>query len=212
MSELDNDNEAEQASTVLVKKLSRVFDGFLKIDEAVVSYRRFDGRRTTVTRLSMDRGDSVAVLPVNINTRKVWLIEQFRFPTLDKGPGWIEEVPAGIIEKHESNEDAARRETAEETGLSVDALEHVATFYVSPGGTSERIALYIGFVTCSSRDPHPRANLRDPEEDVRLVEQDLDVFLTNARLGRLNDAKTLVAALWLIANPDRFDQQAKGIL
>jgi hypothetical protein len=83
----DGANADTGVGTAVVKKLRRVYSGFLNIDEAVVSHPRYDGSRQTVTRLSLERGDSVALLMVDRKSRKVWLTEQFRYPTLEKGPG-----------------------------------------------------------------------------------------------------------------------------
>src|SRR5215470_16269648 len=113
-----------------VKKLTRVFNGFLKVDEAVVSYTAPDGARKTVTRQCLERGDSVAVLLVDRGRRTVQLVEQFRYATLSKGPGVTVEVAAGMLEPGETPEVAAAREIAEETGYTDIALERIAAFYV----------------------------------------------------------------------------------
>ena len=46
--------------TVVVKKIERVLDAFFRVDKATFSHPRFDGGRQTITRLSMERGDSAA--------------------------------------------------------------------------------------------------------------------------------------------------------
>ncbi len=201
----DETSDDEQARTALVKKVTRVFDGFLKIDEAIVSHPRFDGGRQTVTRQSMERGDAVAVLLVDRTRRKIWLTEQFRYSTLEKGPGWIEEIPAGMPNTGESFEDAALREVQEETGFTGLDLEHISTFYVSPGGTTERIALYAAFVDGKIQDAVMAAETQDKEEDILLVEVDVDDFIQASVLGRIDDAKTLIAGLWLGANRERLN-------
>jgi ADP-ribose pyrophosphatase len=201
----DNDDSEtlEAHRTAVVKRLRRVFSGFLNIDEAVVSHPRYGGGRQTVTRLSLERGDSVALLLVDRKRRKVWLTEQFRYPTLAKGPGWLIELPAGTVDAGEEADATARREAAEETGIAPAALERVATFYVSPGGTSERIVLYYAAVDGAERDMDMARRMRDPDEDIKLIEEDLDEFMEEARLGRVNDAKTLIGGLWLLANRAR---------
>jgi ADP-ribose pyrophosphatase len=83
------------------------------------------------------------------------------------------------------------------------ALERVASFYVSPGGTSERIILYYAAVDGAKRDMDMAKRTRDPDEDIKLIEQDLDEFLDEARFGRIDDAKTLIGGLWLVANRER---------
>lgn len=196
-------SDAPPERSAVVKELVREYDGFLKIDRAVVDHSRFDGSRQTVTRLSMERGDSVAVLIVDRRRRMVYLTEQFRFPTFAKSSGWIEEVPAGMPRGDESPEDAARREALEETGFDQLKLEHVSTFFVSPGGTSERILLYVAFADGAAPDLARAAELQDAEEDIRLIETPLDGFLQRAALGEIDDAKTLIAGLWLSANRER---------
>ena len=128
---------------VVIEKLSRIFDDFFAIDEAWLSFERTDGTMSPVVRrLSFERGDSVAALLFDREEQAIVLVRQFRFPTHGKGPGWILEAVAGIVDEGESPEEAIRREVLEETGYRVDQLEHISTFYVSPGGSSERIGLY----------------------------------------------------------------------
>ena len=189
--------------TAVVKKVTRKLSGFLNVDEVVVSHPRYDGTRQTVTRLSLERGDSVALLMVDTKARTVWLTEQFRYPTLAKGPGWIVEIPAGTVKDGEEPDDCARREAGEETGHTPQKLERISTFYVSPGGTSERIVLYYAQVDGAKRDAEMARRTQDKEEDILLVDMDVEEFMADARLGRIDDAKTLIAGLWLLANRER---------
>lgn len=201
--DLIDDASRPPVRTAVVESVRRVFDDFFKIDEAIILHSKIGGGVQRIKRLSVERGDSVAVMPVDRVGRVVWLTEQFRYPTLAKGPGWIEELPAGMAIEGESNEDAARRETSEETGFTNLTLEHVSTFYASPGGTSERIVLFCAFVDGASRDPQISETTRDAEEDIGLITVDLEDFFRRAVLGELNDAKTLIGGLWLLANRQR---------
>ena len=202
---MTEDNRESEEKVAVVKKVERVYEGFLNIDKALVSHSRYDGERQTVTRLSMERGDAVSVLIVNKAKRTVWLLEQFRYPTLAKGPGWILELPAGMPQPNETHLDAAHREIKEETGFSQLDLEHISTFYVSPGGTSERIVLYAAFIEDQQPDKALSDEIKDAEEDILMVETDLDEFINQAILGQIDDAKTLIGALWLAANRDRLE-------
>ena len=123
-------------SKVKIEKTKRLFDDFFKIDEAVLRWERFDGTMgDAARRLRFERGDSVAAVVYNRDTRKVILVNQFRYPTYEKGPGWISELVAGVIEKDESPDTTIRREILEEIGYEVLKLIYISSFYVSPGGS-----------------------------------------------------------------------------
>lgn len=189
----------------VVKTLRRVFSGFLNIDEALVRHPRYDGASQEVHRLSLERGDSAAVALVDRARRVIFLTEQFRFPTLRNGPGWLREIPAGRIESDESAAAAGAREAFEETGFRPPVLEPIATFYASPGASSERIVLFLALVDGLPRDEAGAHSARDPGEDIAVIEQALDPFLCDCRDGRVVDAKTLVTGLWILANRARLE-------
>lgn len=179
----------------------RVFDGFLKIDEVSVSFDRLagKGRIKGLKRLIMERGDSAAVLIHETDTDMVLLTRQVRPATIDKGPGAIDEVVAGSIAKSEKARDCIRREIEEEIGYRVPAraIKQIATFYVSPGGTSERIVLFYAQVEASQRVNAQASGLASEQEDIALVKVKRPVFISRAVAGKLDDAKTLIAGLWL---------------
>jgi nudix-type nucleoside diphosphatase (YffH/AdpP family) len=198
---------------VTVKRIKRVFDGFLKVDEALFSIERYDGTiAKDVKRLSLERGDSAGALLLdcappavdgNSKLPRVWLVEQFRYSTYEKGPGWILELPTGVIEDGEDPAETVRREVLEEVGVKVQNLEQISTFYVSPGGSSERIFLYFARVDGQEPPQADRHGLSDEGEDIKLSSFPAQDFIKDAKLGNIDDAKTLVAGLWLAANWDR---------
>lgn len=152
--------------------------------------------RAPLERLNLDRGDSVAALVHDVRHDRVLLAEQFRFSTYDKGPGWILELPAGILEKDEAPEEATRREVQEEIGYSIDRLTHIATVYASPGGSSERLHLYYVPV---SPDNHTTlgGGVESEGEDIRTVVLDVDAAFAKLDAGEIVDAKTFIALQWL---------------
>ena len=125
---------------------------FFRIEEARLRYERFDGRMSReISRLNFERRDSAAALVHDAEENRVILIEQFRFSTYDKGPGWILELPAGVVEEGENPERTMLRELAEEIGYEAETVQHITTVYVSPGGTSRAHSrlLYCGFLEAS---------------------------------------------------------------
>lgn len=182
---------------VIVERKRRLLDDFFKVDEAYLSFERFDGRMSPrVRRLSFERGDAVAGVLVDRGADCVVLGEQFRYPTHDKGPGWILEAVAGMIERDESPEETLRREVQEELGYTLERVEPLCTFYLSPGGSSERVFLYYGEVSRSSRIGDG-GGVAAEHEDIRVVELPLRELDDALRAGRILDAKTLVGLLWL---------------
>jgi ADP-ribose pyrophosphatase len=174
-----------------------VFDDVFKIQEATLRFQKFNGQMSEpVRRLVFERGDSAAALLFNRDTQKVILINQFRYPTYEKGQGWLYEVVAGAIDANEQPEESIRREIREEIGYEAKELTHIATFYVSPGGTSERIILFYGEVGDADR-VSAGGGLASEHEDIQLVELTLPDLWRALENGDIVDAKTLVAAQWL---------------
>lgn len=168
-----------------------------RIDELRLQHERYDGSMSApITRLVLNRGDSVAILLHDPARRMVVLCEQFRPPTLDHGVGWLLELPAGMVEPGEPPEACARREVVEETGYPLTRIDHVATAYLSPGGSSERVHIFHAEV--SVRDDAPlTAGLAGEGEDIRVVGLEVDDAFAKAKAGEIIDAKTLVALQWL---------------
>ncbi len=182
---------------VVIEEKKRILDDFFKVEEAHLRYECFDGNMSPIVRrLNFDRGDSVAALMFNPNTQRIVLVNQFKYPTYEKGPGWITEVVAGMIDNNESPEAAIQREIAEETGCSVTQLEHIATFYVSPGGSSERVNLYYAEIDQSKRVGFG-GGVASEHEDIRIVELSITEALSGVHSGSIADAKTIIAIFWL---------------
>src|SRR5258706_16414153 len=184
-------------SKVLVHGKQRIFDGFFKIDEAELSYERFDGSMTPVLkRVCFERGDSVAAIVKHRDSGNFLFLRQFRYPTHDKGPGWMVEVVAGMQEHGEEAELSLRRELLEEIGYQADLVEPIATFYVSPGGSSERILLFYAEVSDRGKTG-AGGGLLDEGEDIQTISYspaELEAALAH---GEIQDAKTLVGIFWL---------------
>ncbi|RKY00792.1 NUDIX hydrolase [Candidatus Poribacteria bacterium] len=173
-----------------------LYDGFFKLERAVVRYEKFDGSMSEpITRLNLERGDSVGVLLYNPETDSVVLVEQFRYPAYVRGgPGWLLEIVAGMKGENEDSIRVARAEAIEEAGYEIRRIERLTSFYLSPGGCSEKLDLYLGYV---GRRSGEGGGVREEGEDVRVVELPFEEALRMVDEGRIMDAKTIVALLWL---------------
>ena len=182
---------------VEIDSQQRIFDDFFKIEEAILRYEQFDGQMSdTVRRLNFERGDSVAAIIVNRDSQKVILTNQFRYPAYEKGPGWVSEIVAGVLEEDEDPEEAMRREILEETGYQVVDLTRIVDFYPSPGGSSERIILYYAEVDDTHKVAEGGGVIAEGE-DIQILECSLPELWAEFEAGELVDAKTLIAVLWL---------------
>ena len=181
---------------VEIKEKKRIFNDFFKIDEVFLSHERFDGTMSPVMRrLNFERGDSAAAFIWKTGNRTAVLVRQFRYPTYEKGPGWITEIVAGVLEKDENPEDTIRREILEETGYDTKKIEHINTFYVSPGGTSERIILFYAEVTAGDKVSEG-GGVASEHEDIRVMEYSWPQLQALMDSGEIVDAKTLIACMW----------------
>jgi nudix-type nucleoside diphosphatase (YffH/AdpP family) len=176
-----------------VERTRRLLDDFFRIDEIVLRYEKFDGRMSgPVRRLVLDRGDAVAALLMNTATGRVVLAKQLRYPTFARGAGWITEIIAGLVDDGETPEAAIRREIREETGYEATRIEPISTFYVTPGGSNERVFLFY-----AEADAPAGERERSDEEDIALLELDPAAAFRMIDAGEIADAKTIIGLWWL---------------
>jgi nudix-type nucleoside diphosphatase (YffH/AdpP family) len=174
-----------------------VFDGVFRLEETTLRYRRFDGELSDeVRRLSLERGNSAAVLLLDTTTSEVVLVEQFKWPTHRADGGWIVETLSGVVDDGESPEEAARREALEETGYELTDLHLIARFYTSPGGSSEQVYLYYAEVDDAARRG-AGGGVAGEAEDIRLRRYAVAEVGKAVDEGEIVDAKTIIAIDWI---------------
>jgi ADP-ribose pyrophosphatase len=170
-----------------------VFDGFLKVVEAEVRYERRDGHLSLpVRRLKLERGDSVAAVIVDRERGVALFTRQFRYPAA----GFLLELAAGTKPADETPEACMRRELEEELGYRVTALLPINTFFVSPGGSSERIHLFYAEASAATK---VGAGGGIGDEDIEIVAKPLAEIPALLTSGEIADAKTLIGLNWLVA-------------
>lgn len=188
---------------VEIRKQTRLFNDFFKVDEVIVSHQRLDGSMSPdERRLVFERGDSAAALLYNPDTNAVILVNQFKVPTLlarrrdnpMTSDGWITETVAGMVDAAETPEETAVRETLEETGYKIGKPELICRFFSSPGGTSERIFLY--FAEVSETDKIGKGGGL-AGEDVRTIEMNANELFHLLEEKQIEDPKLAIGAYWL---------------
>lgn len=196
--ELATDGTRQDAVRVLDRKT--LFEGFGSYREMTVEHSTADGGKQTISREYQTRTDVVAILPYDPVRRVAMLARQLRVPLFarDDHDGYLTEVPAGHIDAGEDAQSAARREAAEEVGISVREMVHVGDVFASPGALTEKLSLYLGTYGAGDRISGG-GGLADDGEDIVVLERPLAELAALVSAGEIADAKTmlLVQALQL---------------
>jgi ADP-ribose pyrophosphatase len=165
-----------------------VHDGRI-VHLAVDTVRFPDG---SIGELEMIRhSGAAAVLPLLSGADgpdpQILLIRQYRYAS----GGYLLEVPAGRPDRPgEDWEECARRELAEETGLTAGRLTYLTTIFTTPGFTDEQIRLYLAEELTTGETRF------DPDEFVESVTLTLSDALERIRTGDITDAKTICTLLY----------------
>ncbi len=190
------------ASDVRVLADEDAFSGHYRLRRVTLEHRRFDGAWSgPMSRELFERGDAVGVLLWDPSSDELVMLEQFRVGAVrgDDSP-WMLELVAGVVEAGESDEEVAHRETAEESGLSLTALEPIITFFPSPGACSEQVRLFVGRVDSTEAGGVHGCDLEG--EDIlvhRLARTEVMAMLD---ANRINNGHTLIALQWLRIHGD----------
>ena len=176
------------------------YRGYLKIDDYRLRHRLFDGGWSSpLVREVLDRGRCVGVLLFDPLRDVVVLIEQFRIGALAAGRApWVIEVVAGVIENGESADLVARREAREEAGCEVLGLAQICDYIVSPGCSSETVALFCGRVDAGNvGGVH---GLAHEGEDIRVSAVPAKRAFAALAEGRIANSMSIIALQWLALN------------
>ncbi len=174
-----------------------VFQGFFTMNSYQFRHRLFQGGWSDlVTREIFERGDAVVVLPFNPQTDEVVLIEQFRFGGMrSSATPWLLEAVAGMFGPDEQPEQVARREATEEAGLTLGRMLPLLSYLSSPGGTSERIHLYLGELTGAVSAGI--FGLAAEQEDIKVHVMSRQQAVELLQAGKIDNAATVIALQWL---------------
>ncbi|HET6380808.1 MAG TPA: NUDIX hydrolase [candidate division Zixibacteria bacterium] len=167
-------------------------------DEPVSSTRPFEGRLIslrldrvrlrsgrTATREVVEHPGAVGI--VAWDGARLAMVSQWRHAV----SATLLEIPAGTLDPGEEPLATARRELAEECSLAADNWERGPSFYTAPGFCTERLTLFLA-TGLHEVDGHPEA-----DEELTPSWLTLDEALVAVDDGRVVDAKSIVAILWL---------------
>lgn len=189
------------ASIVNAKTIHETANGLFSLKDYAIQFEKHDGSTTVENRLVFERGNTVGILPYDPIRDEVVLVNEIRPAMLVNGDDpFNPALPAGIVDAGETSLQAATRELREETGFSVDniCIIHPGA-YVSPGGTSEKMALAVAIID-SSKAGSGIFGKASEGESIKTEVISSGEFINRAERGELYDMKTVTMAFWLAAH------------
>ena len=190
------DELADRAAEVTLSPPERPDKGFF-------DYQRFHVTLAGGTQIRdvVRAGKVAAVLPLDIARGEIVMIRQFRPAAhLANGKGETVEIVAGRVEPGEQPAETARRECAEEIGVTPTALVELFSYLPTPGLTDEEVTFFVAAID-ASRVPertHPTEG-----EYITVMRVPIDAALEALPKGAMHNGPLVVGLLWLAANRGR---------
>lgn len=170
---------------------------YLRVDTVAVRHETFAGSQREVVREVLAAGKIAAVLPVDVRSGRIVMIEQFRIGAAASGQfPWLLEFVAGAMDEGETLEAVARRELFEEGGLRAGRVEPVLSWLSSPGVSSEELQLFVAEV--EAPEDGGIFGLDTEGEDIRVRVFPIDAVEELIADPRAGNSLTLIALQWLL--------------
>ena len=171
---MDLDEDTLQTKTIYEGRIFRVEQALVKLPDGKVTCRDV-----------VNHPGAVAILAWP-TSHDILLVQQLRYATGEQ----LWEIPAGKLEPGEKPAACAARELSEETGFWPQQLEHIHSFYTSPGFSSELLHLF------NASNLSPAQGTTDADEFLESRKIPLTKALGMLNQGKIKDAKTIIALLW----------------
>lgn len=137
------------------------------------------GRRST--REVVEHSGGVCIIAIT-DADEILLVEQYRKPPEEV----MLEIPAGKLEEDEDPLTCASRELVEETGYRAEKIDHIFSFYTTPGYSDELLHLFL------ARDLQEVGSDPDQDEIIRLKKISKEDIINFIIEGDIKDGKTIV--------------------
>ena len=167
-------------------------DNWYTLRKATFKYLKNDGTWETQSREAYDRGNGATILLYNKEKRTVILTRQFRLPTYLNGnsSGMLIESCAGLLDE-DNAEDCIKRETEEETGYQISAVEKIFEAYMSPGSVTEIVHFFIAEYTKDMKVAEG-GGANDEQEEIEVLELKIEEAVQMIDNGKIKDGKTIM--------------------
>ncbi|MEO0914287.1 MAG: NUDIX domain-containing protein [Pseudomonadota bacterium] len=178
--------------------------GFFSAETISFRFQRFDGSFSErVEREVFVTGDAVSVLPWDPKRDLVLLIEQVRAGAIMRGDPnpWGLEAIAGLLDRDESAEEAARREAEEEAGLTLGRMEEVGRYYSSPGALTEHMTSFLAEADLGSAGGIH--GLASEAEDIRNMVVPFEAAVATLDTGEAGNGPLVISLMALSLRRER---------
>ncbi len=175
-----------------ILKTEILSDNWYTLRKITYNYLKKDGNWETQSREAYDRGNGATILLYNKNSKTVILTRQFRMPTYLNGneSGMMIEACAGLLDE-DNAEECIRRETEEETGYKISAVQKLFEVYTSPGSVTEIVHFFAAEYTKDMKVTDG-GGVADEQENIEVLELDFDKAFAMIASGNIKDAKTIM--------------------
>lgn len=190
---------------LLITQQETLYQGYMRLCKITFDHALYQGGlHQAVQREILERGKAVGVLLYDPELQEFVMVEQVRVGAIkDEQSPWLLEIVAGMVEPNESEQEVAHREAAEEAGAAIKTLLPIQDYWVSPGGSDERVSLFLGIVDAQSVRDY--AGLDEEHEDIKVLRIVRDDALKMLQAGHINNAMALIALQWFFLNEQSLD-------
>ena len=173
-----------------------LYSGFFSLNKYEFIHKRHDGEWTgTVGREIFSGAHVSTLLPYDPIKKEIILLQQFRAGVLSRyNEKYLYEIVAGIIDKNEKPEDAAKRECFEETGCYVKKILPIQGYFPAPGSSESYFHLFLGEV--NSFDGERIRGLENENEDILVRSFRISEVKKLLKEREIQNGVTLVALQW----------------
>ncbi|SKC17081.1 GDP-mannose pyrophosphatase NudK [Dyadobacter psychrophilus] len=155
-------------------------------------YLSAGGQWERQSREAYDRGNGAVIMLYNREKQTVILTRQFRIPTYVNGneTGMLIEACAGLLDR-DNPEDCIKRETEEETGYKINAVEKIFEAYMSPGSVTEILYFFVAEYSEDMKVSEGGGSVQE-QENIEVMELRFNEALNMVKTGEIKDAKTIM--------------------
>ena len=177
---------------IKITKQTLLSDNWYVLNKYTFQGTQKDGSVIIQEREAYDRGNGATILLFNKKLASVVLTKQFRLPTYINGnkTGMMIECCAGLLD-NDHPEECIRRETEEETGYKINAVQKVFEVYMSPGSVTEILHFFVAEYD-SDMKVNAGGGAEHEHENIEVLEIPFEDALVMVKNGEIRDAKTIM--------------------